>query len=488
MTYSHLGRAALLGRLFSNASLYGLGTLLTRAGGLLLLPLYWIKLSPADYGVIGLCQAVMIFLAPVLGLGLNDAMQRFYYEWPEARRHHQLATLWVCACAFGLLICGALDFLGPWLLPRVLTQVSFDPLLRIAIWSAFAVNVSLMPLTVMRVREEALKFTVVTVLSFVLQSALAMYFLFALQMGVMGYLLAILINSAVWSIYAVYLMCRGVRFSFRWASTGDSLRYALPLVPTSVIEGLSTTLDRLVMDKFVGLTQIGLYSLGNQFGSAVNVFNQVLKSAWIPFVFRIVSERPDGPAILGKFSVYYLAALCVPALAIALLSEEVIILFGGARFRDVYPFVPAFVLLYIVQSTGTALGRGIDIARKTQWSLVVPSVSLATGLVSLSLLVPAFGVWGAVGAALITTAVRTVVHIALALHFYPRPLHCRALAVVVGIAAVAFWAGYSTATGHLLLDVLLELIVVAVAALAIFWFALDRQQGLALLRKLGGRA
>jgi O-antigen/teichoic acid export membrane protein len=150
----------------------------------------------------------------------------------------------------------------------------------------------------------------------------------------------------------------------------------------------------------------------------------------------------------------------------------------------VYPFVPAFVLMYVIQASGTALGRGIDIARKTHWSLVVPLVSVLTGLSALSLLVPAWGVWGAVVAGLITTTVRTLVHVALAFHFYPRPLHGRSLSVVAAVSLLGFLVGSSAETGLTALDVSLKLVAVGGAAAAIFWFALDRKEGLALLGRM----
>jgi O-antigen/teichoic acid export membrane protein len=277
-----------------------------------------------------------------------------------------------------------------------------------------------------------------------------------------------------------------IRLPFRWASMGESLRYALPLVPATVLEGLASVLDRVVLDKFVPLAQIGLYNLGNQFASALNVFNQILKAAWIPFVFRATSERADGPAVLGKFSVYYVAALCVPALGVALLSKEFIVLLGDTRYHGVYDFVPVFVLVCLVQGAGTALGRGIDIAKKTSWGIVVPAVSVVTGLVALWFMVPAFGVWGAVGATLIAAVVRIGTHIGLALYFYPRPLHVKALGAICVITLTAFFLGYAVETGSLLLDASLKLLLIAVAAGTIFWFALDRQQGLSLLRKWAG--
>jgi O-antigen/teichoic acid export membrane protein len=480
--YSGLRRTQLLGRFYRNALFYGLGTLIARAGALLLLPVYWLKLSPQDFGVIGLCQVLITLLTPVLSLGLSDAVQRLYYDWPAAQRAGNVAVLYLLSFVFGLIACISLDVWGGRLFAALITQVPFDPLLRISLWTAFGASLQLIPLTLLRVREELGEFTVITVLSFLLQSTLALLLLFGLNMGVQAVLLSNLVNALVWSGYLVFRL-PAQRMRPPWPSVADALRYAAPLVPAAVMEGLTATIDRLLLDKFVSLTQIGLYNLGNQFGAALNMFNQILRSAWTPFVYRVVSERSDGPAILGKFSVYYVAVLCLPALAVALLSKEFILMLGDERFYGVYDFVPAFVLAYLIQGTASALGRGVDIAKKTAWMLVVPAVSAFSAAAALYLLVPAFGVWGAVAAMLVWSTVRTLTHVALAVWFYPRPFHLPALAKLASITIAGFAIGHSVDTGNLALDVLAKLGAIAATALAIFWFALDRQRGLSLLRR-----
>ena len=91
--YSGLSKQQLLGRMFSNAGIYGVAIVLTRIGGLLLLPFYWQKLEPADFGVIGLAQMVTLFLSPVLSLGLYDAVQRLFHKWSDEARPRHLAAL-----------------------------------------------------------------------------------------------------------------------------------------------------------------------------------------------------------------------------------------------------------------------------------------------------------------------------------------------------------------------------------------------------------
>lgn len=481
--YSELSKQQLLGRMFSNAGVYGIGIILTRLGALVLLPVYWLKLEPADFGIIGLAQVITIFLGPLLSLGLYDGIQRMYFEWNAEERPYYLAALWVTSLGLSLAVCLGLYWFGAPMFAAVLSQVPFAPYVQIAIWTAFTVNLGLFPLTLLRMREELRRFSLVTVSSFVSQAILILVFVFVLEMKALGYLLGILTNGILWSGYFVYFMTREIRFPFRLVNLVDPLRYSLPTVPASVLDGVGSVLDRVFLDKFVSLGVIGLYNLGNQFGSALNAFNQIMKSSWVPLIFRVVSDRSDGPEILGRFSLYYITVMAVPALIIALLSQELIEWFGNERYAGIYPFVPFFVLTYYLQAVGTAMGRGIDLAKKTIYSPVVAIVTLVASLVGMWLLAPRYGVWGVVVAFLVATVFRIGTHIGLALYFYPRPIFFWRLLSLFLVMGLTFLAGLQINTGSLMADAGLKVVTIVAGMLTAIWTTLDGERALLLFRR-----
>lgn len=485
--FSQLSKQQLLKRLFSNAGIYGIAIVLTRLGGLLLLPLYWQKLDPVDFGIIGLAQLVTVFLGPVLSLGLYDAVQRLYHEWSDKDRPYHLAALWSVSLALSAAICLSLYFFGKHLFASLISQVEFSPYIELTIWIAFCSNLNLFPLTVMRAREDLMHFSVVTIGMFATQAVGILLFLFVFHWKAEGYLAGMLASGLLWGTYFVVFMLRECRFPWRRRQLIEPLRYSLPTVPASIMEGVGSVFDRYFLDKSVPLGVIGLYNLGNQLGGTVNSFNQILKASWVPLIIRITGERDDGRTILGRLSLYYVAAMTVPSLVVALLSKELIVLFGNDRFSGVYAFIPWFVLIYYLQSVGTAIGRGLDLAKKTIFSPIVPLVGILVNFIGMYLLVPAFGVWGAVTAFIITTFVRIATQIGLALLFYPRPLFLWSLLKVNLVAVIFFFVGYHINTGHLGWTILFKCLWIVVATGLIAWSALDWAKAIAVLRAFNGQ-
>jgi O-antigen/teichoic acid export membrane protein len=484
--YGQLSVAQLFGRFSSNAAVYGASLVITRAGWILLLPIYWTRLTPEDYGVIGIAAAIQLFLTPILGLGLYDSVQRFYFEWRETDRRRHVAALWAIALAWSALLCGVLLAAGEPLFTRLISQVPFYPYLALAIVTAFFANFLQFPLAILRMRERATTFALISVASFATQAAITIVLVIVYDKGVRGYLEALAVNAALWALVSLVLMAKESTLRFSIRDAREPLRYGLPTVPLAILDGMGSLLDRYFLDKHVGLKEIGLYNLGNQFGAAFNMFNLMMKTSWMPFLYRVVAERSDAPSIVSRFAVYYLTVLTVPALAVALLAKDLIDILGDARFAGAYAFVPAFVLLYYLQSIAAAMGRGMDLAKKTAMWPLVAIVSLVTAVLALSVLVPRWGASGAVAALICAALLRVITQVALSVHYYPRPLRLGLLAQVWIVALALFAVGYTVQWPNLWASIAGKSVLIAVGAVVLTRVGFGAQVFAAMLGRVSG--
>jgi O-antigen/teichoic acid export membrane protein len=467
--YARLSELQLARRFFSNAGLYAFSILVTRAGWLVLLPIYWTRLTPADFGIIGIAQLVQTVLTPMLGLGLVEAAQRLYLEWPERERGRNVFTLALAGTLTGTVVCLGLELAGGALFGLLFEQVAYEPYIRLAVWAAFCANIALIPLALLRLQERILAFSLITLGAFAIQATVGVYLVVVRDAGPFGFLLAALAGAAATGAGALLVLAPQMTPGWSSGQLRASLRFGLPTALVFLIESFSSAVDRYFLDKHVALAQIGLYNLANQFGAGFNVFNQALKTSWVPFLYRAVAERSDVPQVLGRLAVLYLAVLAIPAVAVALLVEDFIYLFGGERYRGVYPYVPFFVLYYYIWSMAAALGRGMDLAKRTEWWPLVPSIGLIVGAGAAALLVPSRGVWGAVIAILLSVSVRAVTQVALSVRFYPRPLHLGRLLAIAAIGLGAFALGHGVAPEHIVGSVLFKAVVVAACTPLLLW-------------------
>lgn len=481
--FSTKSKRRLLRDFFSDASYYGVAIVVPRAGELILIPVYWTVLSPADFGIIGLSQMIALFLSAILSLGFFEAVQRHYHEWHRDERPRYIAAIWTCMTAVSLAACGLLAAYGELIFPLILDQVAFDPYLKISVWNAFFANLVLVPFAILRSRQEPIKYAWSAIVSFAVQACVSLYLIFILNKGAEGYLLGSLAGNVVLAGYLTWTMRHEMKFHTQIRYIRGPLRYSLPMVPAGIVDNVGGMFDRLFLDRYVSLSHIGLYSLGKQFGAAFNLFQIVMKNSWLPLVYRIVSVRNDAPEAISRLAVYYVAFLTIPALAIALLAKEFIVWFGGDTYRDVYNFVPYFVLIFYLHALGIALGRGIDLSKRTMYNLVVSGLTVVVGFVLLWQLVPKYGVWGAVAGSLMAAAIRNGMTVAFGHILYPRPFPVMKYAQIFVFAGITYYLGSHVTTGNALLDFSIKSALIAICAIAIAWFSLDRQKWLPLLQQ-----
>ena len=393
---AHLSFGALICRAAGHASIYTIGLLAVRTSEFLLIPVYWRLLSPADYGILAVTTIVVVFLSALLGLKLEVAITRLYYDWPHDERRGRLGSLWLWHWLLSAAL--ALPFLlvGRPLFEAVTQQVPFDPYLRLAVWVALLTALSTSPMMTLRIREDAGMYILCSMLTLGLNSTIAIILVAGLERGVKGVLQAQIITGvAMLPIYA-FLMARRARPNLALEYLREGLAFSLPLVPSNSLDAMSGVTDRFLLEKTISLNELGLYSVANRLGRAVAIFSQGLKTSWIPFEMRVVAERPDdGRQMAGRTASYFIFALVLVTAAVAVLGPALVRLMDVEAYQRVTFLLPLAVVSQLVVGIGHVVGQGYAIARKTNYAWMRTAAQFVIMVVAGILFISLWGIYGA---------------------------------------------------------------------------------------------
>jgi O-antigen/teichoic acid export membrane protein len=437
-SYASLPFGDLVRRVGVTASIYTIGTLIVRFGEFLLIPIYWRLLSPEDYGTLAVTTIVTTFLSGSLGLALQQSITRFYYVWPADERRLHLGSVWMLDWTSSLSLGAAIALFGGPVFDLLIRRVPFDPFLRLAVWIAMFNSLTLSPLMTLRILEQARLYVFCSALTF-LSNALGTILLVAgLQRGVLGVLQAQLGTGILMTAVYTLVMLRRARPNFRSSYWREPLRFSLPLVPASLTESLSSITDRLVLEKFISLTDLGYYSVADSLGRAVGVLNRSLKTTWIPFAMRTTTERSNGREEVGSMATYFGLPILLAALSLAVLSHDLVTLIGVEKYMPVVGLVHIAVLPYVILGYTTLVGQGLLLAYKTEYSWIVTLTYLVVSLVGNVLLVPIWGIYGAFAANIGATFARAAMVYILSQRFYPIPFRWPTILLMM-LGAVIVW-------------------------------------------------
>ncbi len=339
-----------LRRLSGLSIVYALGDVVTKGASFILLPVYSRFLTPEDFGVLAVWGMVGSVTAVLMSLGFTSAILRFYHQFPdEMERKRFYGAMWTCLVAFsGAVLCLFLR-IGP-LMCTAFLRVPHEPFLQLTLWTMFLnAAFNLLPATLFRAGERASGYVLLNLFSFTLSTCATIWLVVLRGQGAVGYAYAQLISSAGTAAIGAAVLLRVTIPNACWRQLRPALAYGLPLVPHELSHWALGVSDRAILERYVPLGQLGLYSVGYQFGTAYQLVLTSVNNALMPTFSRAAREEATL-RILPQVATYYALAAVGLALAVALLAGDVIALVMPPQYGGARAIVPWVVLGYLAMA------------------------------------------------------------------------------------------------------------------------------------------
>lgn len=424
-----------------HAAVYGIGPVLGRATGLLLLPLYTNILSPAEYGTLELITIAATLLNVFLGLEVATAVLRFYHlHETEEQRRQTVSTAVIFTGSFTAIVVLLADVFRHRISILLFGTDAFAHLLRLAFVSLVSSNILEVALAFLRARRMSVVFTTLSVVQLAFALSLNVLFVAWWLWGVEGIFLSQLIVTTALGVGLTAWVLGRVRLHFALGEVRRLLAFGFPLIGTSLAWLVLNAADRAVLSGVGSLDDVGLYSLANRFGTALLVF------IVSPFLVLWAAEQFDvakheaAKEIIARVFTYFFVCLCSFALAIGVWMDEVIRLMTAKQFWPAARIGPILVLAYVLWGVFNYFTTGILIEGKTKYLGLLTALAAPLHVVLCVGLGTAFFAAGVAWAKVLTLALLAAGAYAIAQRVYPVNFELWRIAKVVAVSLVLFGA------------------------------------------------
>jgi O-antigen/teichoic acid export membrane protein len=450
--------------------IYGVGSVLVRGVSLFVLPLYTRFLSPSEYGTVALGTTLTALLSIVFPLGLQNAIGPFFYsEKSETERKRRCGTIWLTMVIAALVLAVLLDQLGAPLFTALFPKLSYSPFVRLAIWTAFLNVFALFPLNVAQIRERAGEYVFLTGASVIVTVAFVVVFVVFLHKGAYGYMLGALLANSVLAVPFIFLAMRESILRIDRRKLRPVLGFSLPLIVHGIASWALSLSDRAILQRYVSLFDLGVYSVGYQIGSVMIMIGMAIANAWNPFLFRRAAEAGESAKPgLSKLVTYFTMTIAVIAVFLCLFAREIIDLLSSQSFHAAYSIVPIVVAAYFWNSLYVVPAGFLLLEKKTNY---LPIATVIAGILNVTLnflFVPRFGIIAAAWSTFWAFLVLFLIVWLVALRTYPFPYEYGRISIVIAFASALVLLGVAIATTDLG-SVLLKLLLVATIPVALAW-------------------
>lgn len=463
-------------RLGKDSVIYGLGDTLKRIVVFLLLPVYTRYLTPTDYGRLELLMVTLNILFIVGSQGIGTAFSRFYgasraeLQKSELQRSELIRTSQYYLIFSSMVICSLLHVFS-----EPFSKLLFDqsnPLLTsfikiIAFTSLFQI-ISVIPFMLYRVRLQPIKYITVSLIGFLLQAVLNVYFVVVLKIGVKG----VLIGNAISALIVVIInlvSTKNVLFhTFSFSKLKHLLKFGLPLIPVGIFSWIMHFSDKFLLQKFATTHELGLYSIGSRFSNIVTllIIGPFMMS-WGAYCFQIATTD-HAKQTFKIITTYFLFILCSLSMCLIVLTPPVIKLMTGKQFWDAYIVVLPLVSANIAYGMFYIFSLGVNVAKKTHYFLYIMSFGATLNIVLNVIFIPKFGMLGAGFVSFISNLVIMFATYSVSQRLYYIPFEKIRFLKICSIFIIISGCSWVFQMSNMLFDVLFRILLIGAFFLSLY--------------------
>tara|TARA_R110002124_G_scaffold17175_3_gene72177 strand:- start:7495 stop:8748 length:1254 start_codon:yes stop_codon:yes gene_type:complete len=391
-------------------SIYIFSSILSAVVPFILLPILTRVFPPEVYGQIAMYMIFVSLSSAFIGLNTIGATERKYFE---TFCHDDLKTYngnSFIVYFFSLLV----YFLVISLLGDYFSSFLGIPLfwLYLAIINSACLFIINFRLGQWQIRLKAVKYGVVQISNALINMLISLFFVITLNLGGEGRVLGIISALLIVSIYSCYSIIKDelVIIKYKKIYLIDLIKYGVPLIPHVIAGIVVLSLDRVIINKELGLELTGIYMVAASLSGALSLIFHSINKAYTPWLFTNLEKNciKIKKEIVKKTYIYFvfLIFLSIISFFLAPLVFEVIV---GERYHKASDIISILVVGHVFLGMYLMVTNYIFYTKRTKLISIATIISSVVNILLLLFLVPIYELYGAALAFMISNCLLFIV-------------------------------------------------------------------------------
>ncbi|MFY9608211.1 MAG: oligosaccharide flippase family protein [Blastocatellia bacterium] len=387
--------------------IFGIGSVVNSAFGLVLVPVYSKYLRANEFGVLALLTVTLTLVTIVLKFGLNHAFFRHYYDTEDETDRRRIVG---SALVFLTLSSAALVAILYVFAPQVSAAVFSGEkpradLLRFIFLISFFEVMTLVPDAILRAKFKSAQYSTINIIAFFFQVGLISYLVIGVDSSVQSVLIGRLAGAVFEAAIFFLMVRRDLSISFSFPELRGMLAFGIPLIFGQIAFHLFIMIDRFFLERYATERELGAYAMANTLVSVVTILVTVpFSQVWTVMRFSVMNEE-GAEEYYSRVLTYIVFVSMFLALGVAAVAGDGLLLFALKSYWSAAAIIPLLAMAAVMDCASRVLNIGTTLKRRT---IFAPLVILAALIVNAGLnlvLIPRYGSMGATVATLISYGV-----------------------------------------------------------------------------------
>lgn len=391
--------------LVKNTFVFGLGLVGAKMIQFFLLPFFTNNLSTSEYGTIELIITLASLMVPIVTMQISDAVLRFGLskDYNLKAIFQNTIVLLSFSSIFTIIISFVFLFWND-----VSEWTTF--LCLIIILQSFRTNFAIFA----KVKDKNLIYSIDGIVYALINACSNIVTIKFLGLGICGYLISEIISLLI-SIVFLFVSCKYKKEVKGFTKVKlplmiEMVKYSLPLVFNGISWWITNFSDRAILTIFYPLSFVGIYSVAAKIPAIITTALSMFTQAWIMSSVKEYEEGNRTHVFQKVYNIYSSFLFLGVTLAI-LVVKPFLSIYVGKEFYEAWQYVP-FLLVGISFLGISNYFSGIYVAAKKNIKEVKTTMICAVINIVLNfLLIPYFGIYGAVIATLTSYVAIVIIRI-----------------------------------------------------------------------------
>ncbi|MFZ1292133.1 MAG: oligosaccharide flippase family protein [Melioribacteraceae bacterium] len=472
---------------FKHTLIYSLGNISSKIAGLILLPLYTNTniFSTEDFGLLVLLEITSQIFVAVFALELGRSVLRWCAE--EINIEIQKSIIFTSLIFIILIVISyniVLSYHVKYFSILLFSNADYANYFNlIFIWSGIVI-INQIPMSILRVREKPIIYILFSVTNFVAVLLFIIYFVVFQQKGVEGILLGQISGNLILSILTIPVIYKNSKMKLEFKIIWDMLKYGFPLIFSTLASLLLSFGDRYILEYFLPISIVGIYSLGYRIASTVNIFIiQSFQLGYFPIAFKMIHE-PNSKRFYSKVLTYYVIAISFISLLIALFSRELLVLISSKEYLIVYNIIPIILLSFIFRGIADMVSLGFFISKKTKYNSIIIISGMLISVTTNFLLIPLFGMCGSAISMLIAFFLMTVSTYLIVNKIFPINYEIRKIILIIFGGIVLFIPTIFITELNFFTQLIIKIVIIILFPFGLFYVNIFEEIEIAKIKEI----
>lgn len=371
---------------------FSLGPFFSAIIGFVMTPITTWLVMPAEFGKASMYTTAFSVFSLFVYLGVDQSFVREFHS--QTKKKDLFWNSFLIPFSFSFLV-SLLILMFKEGLSVLLFGVESDFILYVLAISLPVSIIRRFNLLLIRLQEKAKLYSFMSVLQRVINFVLLLILLLTYEKTFKSIVMAQFFALLSLSLFLSYINRKYwlYHFIFDKALFKSSLKFGLPLIPSSIFMWILNSMDKIALRTWSTFNELGLYSAAFKIVGVFQIVQVAFNTFWIPTAYKWYENdvKPSSFEKVGKILTFFFTFL----FGLIVLFKDIFILIFDKSYINASSMIP-FLLFFPMMVTITSVTSvGIGFKRKNSYTILTTGIAALVNYFGNSTLVPILGGVGA---------------------------------------------------------------------------------------------